>query len=178
MEKERNNNQIFTLSNGVSFFRLLLTIPVVVSMYHQEFVTAFILCWFAAFTDWLDGWTARKTGTVSEWGKVIDPVADKVLVGAVVIMLLLNNLLPLWFVIAVLLRDIIILLGSVYARKYTQQILPSLMSGKLAVSAIAFTGVMSMIAPSTVVSLFIVVSCALMTLSLWDYGKRLYGIVR
>lgn len=172
------SDRFWTASNVVSLFRGLLTVPVAYALATDALWTAFGLCWFAAFTDWLDGWLARRTGTVSEWGKVIDPISDKVLVGTIVVMLLLKGFLPIWFVTAVVIRDIIILIAAVYAKRYTPVILPSLMSGKLAVSAIAFTGVVAMINWQVPRDIGIAVSCALIVVSLWQYGKRLHGIIR
>ena len=162
----------------ISLLRLALTVPVVLTLLNRQFLAAFILCWIGAFSDWLDGYVARKTNTVSEWGKIIDPVADKVLVGAVVVMMFVQNLLPAWFVIVVIARDLVIMAGAAVARKRMKTVLPSLMSGKLAVSAIALTGVVAMVTDGIVRDGLIVLSCGLMALSLWDYAKRLHGLLR
>lgn len=172
------SDKFWTTSNVISLVRLVITIPVVWALAHQMYVLAFCLCWFAAFTDWLDGRVARATNTVSEWGKVVDPIADKVLVGAVVVMLLLDNRLPLWFVLCVVARDIVIVLGGLYSRRYTQEVLPSLMIGKIAVSAVALTGVSAMMLWNSVTIWLIYISCALLAVSLLQYGMRLHGIIR
>lgn len=178
MNVKPESGRFWTWSNVVSLIRLLMTIPVVMAMMDGHNLVAFVLCWIAAFTDYLDGYVARATGTVSEWGKVIDPVADKVLVGAVVVMLLWQHLLPLWFVVAVVIRDVVIVIGGFVARRYTPVVLPSLMSGKLAVTAIALTGVIAMMEWTLARDVGIVLSCIMMLVSLWAYGKRLYGIIR
>jgi cardiolipin synthase (CMP-forming) len=169
---------LVTPSNVISMVRLALSIPVAICLYHNLNLTAFVLCWIAAATDWLDGFIARKTNTVSEWGKIIDPIADKVLVGTVVVMLLLDHRLPLWFVAAVVARDAAIVYGSVVAQRHTSVILPSLFSGKLAVSAIALTGAMAMITTGIVLTMLMIVSCCLMAVSLYQYGTRLHGIIQ
>lgn len=178
MRLQRSSDKFLTASNAISLLRLALTGPVVYTLLHEQYMVAFILCWFGAFTDWLDGWVARKTNTVSEWGKIIDPIADKVLVGAVVVMMLVKGLLPIWFVAAVVVRDIIIVVAAIYARKRVDVVLPSLMSGKLAVSAIALTGVVAMLSSGVALNWLIGLSCCLMALSLWHYGKRLHGLLR
>jgi len=159
-------------------FRAVLTIPVVWFLLHDQPIVAMMVCFAASGTDWLDGWIARKTNTVSEWGKVLDPVADKILVGAVVVILLWQERLPLWFVACVVARDVIIVVAGIWARRYQKEILPSLWSGKFAVSAVALTGVVAMVTSGTAVFWLIVLSSVLMVVSLWSYGKRLYGIVR
>ncbi|MCX6140448.1 MAG: CDP-alcohol phosphatidyltransferase family protein [Candidatus Kapabacteria bacterium] len=178
MNLQLSSDRFITASNAISFVRLLLAVPVVVTLMREQYAVAFVLCWIGAFTDWLDGYVARRTGTVSEWGKIIDPVADKVLVGSVVLVLLTKGLLPLWFVAAVITRDVIIMIGASLARRRVQVILPSLMSGKLAVSAIALTGVVSMIDQGPVRDWLIVTSCAVMAVSLWQYTMRLHGLLR
>lgn len=178
MRLQPSSTTFLTASNAISLVRLVLTGPVVYTLLYEHYIAAFVLCWFGAFTDWLDGYVARKTNTVSEWGKVIDPVADKVLVGAVVVMMLVKGLLPAWFVIAVVARDLIIVVAAIYARRRTDVVLPSLMSGKLAVSAIALTGVVAMLTNGIVLNWLIGLSCGLMALSLWHYGKRLHGLLR
>lgn len=178
MNLQLASDKFFTASNAISLARLLLAVPVVMTLMQGQYTVAFVLCWVGAFTDWLDGYIARRTGTVSEWGKIIDPVADKVLVGSVVLVLLVKGLLPVWFVVAVLTRDVIIMIGAALARRRVQVILPSLMSGKLAVSAIALTGVVAMIDQGAVLEWLIVTSCVLMTVSLWQYTMRLHGLLR
>lgn len=174
---ERSNSVgLWTWSNAISAVRLMMTIPILWSLLQQHSLMAVMLCLLAAATDWLDGFVARRTHTVSEWGKVIDPLADKVLVGSVVAVLLLMNKLPFWFVATVLGRDAVILLGSVVARRYTSVVLPSLWSGKIAVSSIAVTGILAMITSGWIVIAFMVVSCATMLVSLYDYAVRLMSL--
>ncbi|MCU0330631.1 MAG: CDP-alcohol phosphatidyltransferase family protein [Candidatus Kapabacteria bacterium] len=173
-----HNNAVglWTWSNAISAIRLVMTFPIVWSLLQHESQLSVVLCLLAAGTDWLDGYVARRTATVSEWGKVIDPLADKVLVGSVVAVLLVLNKLPLWFVATVLGRDGIILLGSVVARRYTPVVLPSLWSGKIAVSSIAITGILAMLTSGWIVNAFMVVSCATMLVSLYDYAVRLLSL--
>lgn len=178
MNLQRSGDTLVTASNLISLGRMVLTIPIAIAIWYEYYNVAFITCWIAALTDWIDGYVARKTNTVSEWGKIIDPVADKVLVAVVMTMLLLKSLLPLWFVAAVVFRDIVIMAGAVLARQRTDVILPSLLSGKLAVTAIALTGVVAMVNVGEVRDGLIIVSSGLMGLSLWQYGVRLHGLFR
>ena len=170
--------RFWTASNLVSLLRLILTVPIAMAIMAEDHWMAFWLCWFAAFTDWLDGFVARATNTVSEWGKIIDPIADKVLVGTIVVLLLLQNLMPVWFVVAVVARDVIILAGGLVARRFATEVPPSMWSGKLAVTAIALAGVTALVQWTMVRDIFMTISCILMAVSLWQYGERLHGIIR
>ncbi|MBU3741858.1 MAG: CDP-alcohol phosphatidyltransferase family protein [Candidatus Kapabacteria bacterium] len=172
------SERFWTASNVMSLVRLILTVPLVWMLWHDQRWTALMIAAVAAVTDWADGRIARATGTVSDWGKIIDPVADKVLVGSVVVVMTIKELLPLWFVICVVLRDVIILIGGIIIERRTGQITPSLMVGKLAVTAVAITGMIAIMQWSPFVEIGIGLSSVLMVLSLWQYSKRFHGILQ
>lgn len=62
----------------------------------------------AAITDWYDGWLARKFNYITNWGRVWDPLADKILTSAAFIALVIMGLVELWMVLIILFRDLII----------------------------------------------------------------------
>jgi CDP-diacylglycerol--glycerol-3-phosphate 3-phosphatidyltransferase len=62
----------------------------------------------ASITDWLDGYLARRMGIVTVFGKFLDPIADKLIVMAALIMLLPYGNIPAWMVLVILGREIII----------------------------------------------------------------------
>jgi CDP-diacylglycerol--glycerol-3-phosphate 3-phosphatidyltransferase len=62
----------------------------------------------AAITDWYDGWLARKFNYITEWGKFLDPLADKILTSAAFLALVLVGILELWMVLLIIFRDILI----------------------------------------------------------------------
>ncbi|MCO6467153.1 MAG: CDP-alcohol phosphatidyltransferase family protein [Bradyrhizobiaceae bacterium] len=172
------NSSILTISNAISIVRLVLTIPIAMLLLDHQYETASWLCLLAAATDWLDGWVARLTHTESEWGKILDPLADKVLVGVVVVIMVYLELLPLWFVLSVLTRDVVILLGGLYVATKSVEVPPSLWSGKLAVAAISLAGYSALLQNTTVMLWSMILAMILMTISLWEYAKRLHGIIR
>jgi len=59
----------------------------------------------AAFTDWYDGWLARKYNFITAWGKFWDPLADKILTAAAFVGFVYLGILPLWMVLLILVRD-------------------------------------------------------------------------
>ena len=138
----------WTLSNILSASRILLMAPVVYFFlspvqHNREYAVLFTL--LAVTTDALDGYFARLFHQESELGKVIDPLADKIGVGIVVVLLLIFGDISPWFALLVLSRDVIIFLGGLYIRKRTGLILPSNMAGKIAVCFVALTLVLSMV---------------------------------
>jgi CDP-diacylglycerol--glycerol-3-phosphate 3-phosphatidyltransferase len=71
----------------------------------------------AALSDWYDGWLARKFNYITEWGKFMDPLADKILTSAAFIGFVLVGLLEWWMVAVILIRDFIITFLRIYADK-------------------------------------------------------------
>jgi CDP-diacylglycerol--glycerol-3-phosphate 3-phosphatidyltransferase len=87
-------------------------VPVVVALYAWDFenhaywaTTVFVV---AMATDQIDGWLARRQGTSSPLGKLLDPVADKVLVLAVLVMLVGEGVAPAWMVALIVVREILV----------------------------------------------------------------------
>ncbi len=107
------SHDIYTLANIITVLRLIL-VPIffAVLVTGDNDVVAFLLFAIAASTDWLDGQIARRTGTVTEIGKAIDPLVDRLLIGSGVLGLYLIGRLPLWTVLVLLLRDLYLLAGA------------------------------------------------------------------
>jgi CDP-diacylglycerol--glycerol-3-phosphate 3-phosphatidyltransferase len=71
-------------------------------------IVAFVIFGIAAWTDFLDGWVARRRGEVSPLGVFMDLTADKVLVGGVLVAMVEVGLLPTWMVATILVRELVI----------------------------------------------------------------------
>lgn len=69
----------------------------------------------AAITDWYDGWLARKFNYITDWGKFLDPLADKILTSAAFIAFVYLDVLELWMVLIIVLRDFIVTGVRAYA---------------------------------------------------------------
>ena len=138
-----NAKQIFNASNALSFLRLLLIIPAWYSFTYLELTTAkYIVAGlgiFAAITDILDGYLARKLNQITEFGKIIDPLSDKVLVVYVVLSLFIIGEIPDYYFYMIAGRDILILTGGLIVSKKLGKVLPSDYVGKATVLAISFT---------------------------------------
>jgi cardiolipin synthase len=79
----------------------------------DEMKIAFWIFIFASITDIFDGYLARKLKIVTEFGKILDPVSDKILIFSILIALSYKSLIELPIVVIIVLRDFIILLGAV-----------------------------------------------------------------
>jgi cardiolipin synthase (CMP-forming) len=111
--REPASSAILTIPNLLSFLRILL-IPVFVGLIVHEGTELPGLLLFAgvAATDWVDGYVARRTNQVSEVGKILDPVADRLAVAAGLVAIIARGALPLWAGLAILVRDAAVLLAG------------------------------------------------------------------
>jgi len=126
----------FNVSNSLSLLRLLLIIPTFfltnLNADYQRYYLLGIMMG-AYLTDVLDGYFARKLNQITEIGKVIDPLADKVLMAGIVIKLYLIGELTDLFFWSVVLRDLLIFTGGIIVSKIIGKVLPSNKLGKLTV---------------------------------------------
>ncbi len=131
------SKEIFTISNGISFLRFLLVIPLwfLLDDYGSQSVRyiTFALCVFAAATDILDGYLARKLNQVTEVGKIIDPLADKAAMAVIVVKLFLIGEISTFFFLTIILRDVIIFIGGLFVAEVLGRVLPSNRLGKITV---------------------------------------------
>ena len=128
--------KIWTLSNFLSFVRIFFGIGIyflIQSRMNYEAIAVGIL---AMLSDYADGYFARKRNEVSELGKV-DPLADKIGIGLGSIALHQAYGLPLWVVLFIIGRDVLILTGSIILVSRMPYVVPSEMPGKMAVTIIA-----------------------------------------
>lgn len=106
------------LPNQLTGIRILLT-PVFLFFFLSEDPLykqiSLIIYLIAAFTDWYDGWLARKFNYITNWGKFLDPLADKILTSSAFFAFVVVGALPLWMVIIIVVRDFFITLLRAYA---------------------------------------------------------------
>ena len=110
---------MLTVPNLLSLARILL-IPVFVLLllHHGTETAGLLLLGFVVATDWVDGVVARRTGQVSELGKWLDPIADRVAIAAALITLVVRGAFPLWAALLILVRDgLILVAGAVLLAK-------------------------------------------------------------
>jgi len=137
-----SSKDIFTISNGISFLRFLLIIPLwfLLDNYESQSIRyiTFALCSFAAVTDVLDGYLARKFNQVTEVGKIIDPLADKAAMAVIVVKLFIIGEISVFFFLLIIIRDLIIFIGGIFVSKILGRVLPSNKLGKLTILFIGF----------------------------------------
>lgn len=91
----------------------------------------------AAVSDGLDGYLARRMGQVSSLGIALDPIADKIFAGVLVVLLIAYREFPVWLAAAIIGRDLIILAAGSLLLKGRKVVIPSNITGKYTFTAIA-----------------------------------------
>src|SRR6266508_1046032 len=115
MTTRMSSRRVLTVPNAISFARILL-IPVFVALlvHHGTEAAGLLLLAAVVSTDWVDGQVARRTGQVTELGKILDPVADRLAIAAALIALVARDAFPLWAALLILVRDFAILMAGLF----------------------------------------------------------------
>jgi cardiolipin synthase (CMP-forming) len=101
------------IPNALCVFRMLLVVPVAWLLARGEYWATLWVFAVAAASDGLDGFLAKRFGWTSELGKILDPLADKILLVSVFIALAVLGLVPVWLAGAAVARDVVITGGAI-----------------------------------------------------------------
>lgn len=148
------HHTIYSVANLITIVRLLL-VPFFFTVLvggegSRSRLAAFLIYAIAGSTDWIDGQIARRTNTVTQFGKIVDPLVDRLLLASGVVGLYLIDVLPLWIPVVLVVRDLYLLYGAYVLERY-RVILPVTFAGKLT-TAVLLTGFSSLIAGWPVVA--------------------------
>jgi cardiolipin synthase (CMP-forming) len=104
-----SDGRMVTVPNVLSGLRLA-SVPVFVWLFVTDKEEAAVIVYgVGAATDWVDGYVARRTGAVTELGKLLDPLADRAFILALALALLLRGALPAWLGAVIIVRDVAVL---------------------------------------------------------------------
>ena len=171
-------DRIMTLANAISISRILLSIPLVIYLDEQKLLYAFITIVLIVVSDFLDGYVARKADEITNFGKLIDPVADKICMIIVAIHLIIAYQLPfLLFFIILAVRDTFLVIIGVYLIFSQEEVFQSNISGKwfmgistLMMALFIFQNPLNI--PDYFLWITYIISIALFLLSTYEYIKR------
>ena len=111
-EKKVDYKYIFTIPNILSYIRILLIAPFTVLFLKEKYVESAILIVLSGLTDCVDGFLARKLNQITQLGKMLDPVADKLTLLAVAVCLSVIEPLIFPVILILALKDILMLVGA------------------------------------------------------------------
>ena len=163
------------IPNLLSIFRLAL-IPVfavvIFSPIPNSALWACLIFLLSGATDVLDGYIARKYNMITNVGKVLDPLADKLMQITVFICLLVLEIIPMWIVILFAAKEILMILGSTYSLKKKIKVVESKWYGKLCTAVFYTVTVICMLFPGLqegvkTVMMWVIAFLTVMTLALY-----------
>ena len=106
------------LPNILTIFRMLAVIPLVYWLLIGAYQPALILAFIAGMSDWVDGVLARKFGWTSRFGGIVDPLADKLMLVSLTMVLAYTGEFPLWLAVLIIVRDVVIVSGGVIYKHF------------------------------------------------------------
>ncbi|MCC5793907.1 MAG: CDP-alcohol phosphatidyltransferase family protein [Chromatiales bacterium] len=113
------------IPNLICILRILLVAPIVLALTDGRYVVALVLITVAGLSDGLDGWLAKRFDWRTRLGGLLDPAADKILLVAVYITLAVLALIPLWLMVVVFARDLVIVAGALSYQRLVGPLQPA-----------------------------------------------------
>lgn len=172
--------QLLEIPNLISLSRIFL-VPFIgyylAQNDNESTLVAFILILVAAFTDGLDGYLARKMNKISRLGVALDPVADKIFAGLLVVLLIYYRDFPIWLAAVVMGRDLLILIAGGLALKGRDISVPSNLTGKYAFATLAALLCCYIIRFELGITVLTYLTVGLLTLSIINYSLVYFRIL-
>lgn len=100
------------IPNTLTIIRFLLIPLIILYIFSGNYILAFVFFTLSGITDIADGFIARKFNVISNFGKLMDPLADKLTQISTLTCLVITNIIPLWILIIVLLKEFIMICGA------------------------------------------------------------------
>lgn len=100
------------IPNTLTIIRFLLIPFIVINIFMGNYILAFLFFTISGLTDIADGFIARRFNLISNFGKLMDPLADKLTQIATLTSLVLTNIIPIWILLIVLLKEFIMIVGA------------------------------------------------------------------
>ncbi|MDE0088798.1 MAG: CDP-alcohol phosphatidyltransferase family protein [Candidatus Poribacteria bacterium] len=174
------------ISNLISMFRLLIAPLIFWVIYKENYKLAVVIGGVAIVSDLLDGFFARVLNQHSELGYILDPVADKVAIGAGIFALVLSNTtFPIWAFAIVIFRDVAIVLGNVYLAYKAKMITRSNWWGKctsfsLSIAVILYLihAVQSKLFPEWIAFFTLCVALVFVVISAVSYARHMFRVLK
>ena len=100
------------IPNILTVIRFIFIPSIVLALIYDNYLLALILFTLSSFTDVLDGKIARKYNAISDFGKLMDPLADKLTQLSILLTLAIKNVIPWWIVVILVLKETVMIAGA------------------------------------------------------------------
>ena len=109
-----DNYKMVNIPNIITILRILFVPFIVILLFHHQYIWAFLMFLLVGLSDALDGYIAKRYDCVTEFGALLDPIADKCLILSSFVMLTYQEVLPFWLAVVVVFRDALIISGVLF----------------------------------------------------------------
>jgi CDP-diacylglycerol--glycerol-3-phosphate 3-phosphatidyltransferase len=165
---------VFTAANVITLVRLLLLVPIFL-LIRRDGQAAQMLVLFLVILGWLtdglDGYLARRMGQISELGKILDPIVDKIFVLFLLLFLILLRDFPPWVLFIIFPRDLLILGGGFYLASKRKTVEQSQAWGKITTNALTATILAYLLRWRPVAPILLGLTLVLVVISTGSYGR-------
>ena len=173
--------RLLTIPNILSFIRIALIPFIIILYFKSNYYGSFLLILISGLTDVIDGFIARRFNQVSNFGKVLDPIADK-LTQVTIVMMLFVDFLELWAIWALLIvlftKELITLIVAIYMLSGGAKIISAKWWGKVATVCVYSTILLMVLSKcgislinDIVISIFAIIATVFLIISLCGYFK-------
>lgn len=131
-------DRVLTVPNVLSVLRLIALPIIWIDLLAGRFTRAFWVLAVFAGTDWFDGYLARRLDQTSRLGKLLDPISDRLMILVVGVSMVLAEVIPLWVVLVLLLRDVLVMGGGAVLLRRGEQPPAVTRTGKAATFGLLF----------------------------------------
>lgn len=177
MSKLFKSSDIFLIPNLITILRLVLIVPLVMSYYFDCMIYLYVLLGVVILTDFLDGFLARRLNQISDLGKLLDPIADGLILFTFSVVLYFESRIDLWFCVFYFCRQFLLLILSMTLLPKADSVYGSNIIGKWGVGFLTLglgIYVIKIESLFSFVPLLIYIATALLFLSLLDYLRVFY----
>ena len=98
--------------NALKILRFILIPFILISLIQNDYMLAFVLLTFSGLTDILDGYIARKYNLITNFGKLVDPLADKATQITILATLAFKHIIPMWMIIVIFVKELLMIIGA------------------------------------------------------------------
>lgn len=162
-----NQEKILNLPNVLTMLRMALIAVFLLLFANGHYYWAMAVFIIAGVTDFLDGYIARKRKLITNFGKLMDPLADKLMLIAALVCFTRMGWMPLWIVIVVVVKELIMVVGGYFLLK-AGVVVQARLIGKVAtvvfITAVVATFLHEFIAPFHTVLQYMAVTCSVTAL--------------
>lgn len=162
------------IPNMLSILRVIMIIPFIYALVYEDYVGVVLILITILGTDYFDGYLARKWNASSELGKILDPLADKITIASVGILMIFLRGFPVWLVLGLIVRDLIILLGAFHMIRKDLPIPVSNNLGRVTVGIFAVTMIIFLFRLEIMKTPAVLLSAIMVTASTISYGKMFF----